>query len=39
MIHHILVKWNEQVTDKSVIREQVAALYAGATDIPGVRKV
>ena len=39
MLHHIIVKWNDQVTDKAAIAAQVAALYAPATDIPGVRGV
>lgn len=36
MLHNILVKWNDQVTDKAATLAQVKALYAGATDIPGV---
>lgn len=39
MLHHILVKWNEQVTDKAGILRQVQETYADATDIEGVRSV
>lgn len=39
MLHHIIVKWNEQVTDKTAMAAQVTDLYAAATDIPGVHGV
>lgn len=39
MLHHILVKWNEQVTDKAAIADEVRTLYASATAIPGVHAV
>lgn len=39
MLHHIIVKWNDQVTDKSAMAAKVAELYAPASDISGVRGV
>lgn len=39
MLHNILVKWNEQVTDKAAIIPQIQAVYARTTDIPGVHSV
>lgn len=39
MLHHILVKWNDQVTDKAAMADKVRALYAAAADIPGVQGV
>lgn len=39
MLHHIIVKWNDQVTDKSTMAAKVAELYAPASDIPGVHGV
>lgn len=39
MLHNILVKWNEQVTDKAAIIPQIQALYADAVQLPGVHSV
>lgn len=39
MQHHILVKWNEQVTDKQAIYAQVRALFATARSVAGVESV
>lgn len=39
MLHHILVKWNDQVTDKAAIIPQIQAVYSDACDIPGVHAV
>lgn len=39
MLHHILVKWNEQVTDKAAIIPQVNSVYTGVEAIPGVKGV
>ena len=36
MLHHILVKWNDQVTDKKETNRLAAEAFAGATTIPGV---
>lgn len=35
MLHHIIVKWNEDV-DKNTIAEEVRAMYAKATQIEGI---
>lgn len=35
MLHHIIVKWNEDV-DKNTIAEEVRAMYARATQIEGI---
>ena len=39
MKHHILVKYNETVTDKAALLKQIGALYEKAKDIPGIRGV
>ena len=36
MRHHIIVKFNEQVTDKAALLEEVTALFADSVNIPGV---
>ena len=36
MRHHIIVKFNEQATDKAALLEEVTALFAESTSIPGV---
>lgn len=38
MLHYILVKWNDGV-NKQETAETVRALYATATEIPGVHRV
>ena len=38
MLHHIIVKWNEQVTDKAEMAERAAEAFAEATAIPGVTR-
>lgn len=37
MLHHILVKWNDTVTDKAALAQEVCALFADAAKLPGVR--
>lgn len=39
MKHHIIVKWNETVTDKQEILKEVRELYGGADRIDGIRNV
>lgn len=39
MKHHIIVKYTEEVADKSALLEQIRALYADAAQIPGVHGV
>ena len=39
MKHHIIVKWNETVTDKQEILKEVRELYGGADRIAGIRSV
>ena len=39
MKHCILVKWNEQVSDRQAIAAEVEGLYSGAAEITGVRGV
>lgn len=36
MRHHIIVKFNEQATDKQALLEEVTALFAESVRIPGV---
>ena len=38
MYHHILVKWNADVTDKREMAEKAAAAFADATKIAGIRE-
>lgn len=39
MRHHIIVKWNEEVQDKVAIIDEVKAVFAPCTEIPGIHKV
>lgn len=39
MQHYIIVKWNNEIKDKSKTANDVRRLYAEATDIPGINKV
>lgn len=39
MLHHIIVKFNETVSDKAALCEEIGQLYAGAAQIPGVHAV
>ncbi len=39
MQHYIIVKWNNEVKDKSVTANDVRMLYASAADIVGINKV
>ncbi len=39
MKHHIIVKFTPDVADKKALVAEIRALYAGATDIPGVHGV
>ena len=39
MKHHILVKWNEKVTDKQALLPEIEALFQGTLAVPGVRGV
>lgn len=36
MLHHILVKWNETVTDKSAMIPRVQEAFSDSVHIPGV---
>ena len=36
MLHHILVKWNEQADSREVMLSRAAEAFAGAAEIPGV---
>lgn len=36
MKHHILVKWNECVTDKAALLPAIKALFQGVLTVPGV---
>ena len=38
MLHHILVKWNDQVADKLAMADRVRAVFAPAGSVPGVRR-
>ena len=35
MLHHILVKWTEEVTDKPALAAQVKALFQGVLSMEG----
>lgn len=35
MLHHILVKWTEKVTDKPALAAQVKALFQGILSLVG----
>lgn len=39
MLHHILVKWNDQVADKARLQGEIEALFQRALDVPGIRRV
>ena len=39
MLHHILVKWTDDVTDKSALVAEVEALFQGVLDVHGVHSV
>lgn len=39
MKHHIIVKYNALVTDKPALEKEISALFAAATDIPGINGV
>ena len=39
MLHNILVKWTDQVTDKPAIARLVAQTFEGSAEIPGVHGV
>ncbi len=39
MLHHILVKWTEDVTDKAALAREVEALFLGVLAVPGVHGV
>ena len=39
MKHHIIVKWNESISDKRGAAEEVRKLFAPSTDIDGIRSV
>jgi len=36
MKHHIIVKFTEQAIDKASLEKEIAALFAGADQLPGV---
>ncbi len=39
MRHHIIVKWNESVTDKVAIIPEIKAVFDPCTEIDGITKV
>ena len=39
MKHHILVKFNENVTDRAVLQAAIAQLFANAARLPGIHGV
>lgn len=39
MKHHILVKWDDSVTDKAALLKPIGALFRGVLDVPGVHGV
>ncbi|MBQ8202028.1 MAG: hypothetical protein IJZ74_09730 [Clostridia bacterium] len=39
MLHHILVKWNEQVDDKASLLPGIDTLFQGVLNVPGVHGV
>ncbi len=39
MLHHILVKWTDEVTGKPALAGEVEALFQGVLDVPGVTAV
>ena len=39
MLHHILVKWTEEVTDKAALAAEVEALFRGVLTVDGVHGV
>ena len=39
MLHHIIVKWNETVSDKAALIPEINALFQNTTIIPGIHKV
>lgn len=39
MLHHILVKWTDEVTDKPALAAEVEALFQGALSVDGVHGV
>lgn len=36
MLHHILVKWNEEADSREIMLAKAAEAFSAATDIPGV---
>lgn len=39
MLHHILVRYNDQVSDKQFLCGEIAALFDRALELPGVEEV
>lgn len=39
MLHHILVKWTDEVTDKPALAAEVEALFQGVLSVEGVHGV
>lgn len=39
MKHHILIKWNELVTDKEALAQEAGELFQGVLSVPGVHGV
>ena len=39
MLHHILVKWTDEVTDKPALAAEVEALFQGVLSVDGVHDV
>lgn len=39
MLHHILVKWNDQVADKARLQLEIETLFQRALDVPGIHRV
>ncbi|MCQ2433201.1 MAG: hypothetical protein MJ175_11415 [Clostridia bacterium] len=39
MKHHIIVKWNEKVTDKKALLPDIQKIFDGTLEIPGIHAV
>lgn len=39
MLHYILVRYNDQALDRARLRDEIAALFEGALQLPGINEV
>ena len=39
MRHHILVKWNEQASDREKLRRDIEVLFQQVLEVPGIHRV